>query len=748
VRPVFVGERFELAQDVKQVPLVPAVPVSRGKRIGIVGGVFAAMLGVAGIGSYNIYTSLEDGGSGPRPVSVTTPVSAPVDTVSLTRKEITDTAEAFLLGDSGLRDTAAQFGLTQQWSVGTPAHQPDVPGGGGPDEMTSEMIGHGQLRLSPLIMASVAATASTGHFRQPLIVAKSLIDGPVATADDLPPGISGYLREMMHGAITTGTAHNVMSGFGTDSGAKTGSAEIDGQDTTNGWFTAFGGHVAAAAVVHDAGHGNTSRTPAMGRGHVRLLKLPIDGIYQSSLLPRMTTAWQPCGAVATGVRRIMVRCRSSAGSPMSPAPAVGGRGSRCRATSIGNLMRSFWLLTFATAISMAGNTFLYLAVPWALMESTGSSLLAVLSMAAQTAPYLAAPFFGAFMDRHDNRSLFLAGEVVQCVSVALIPLLLAVHQIVLVFVSLCVMGLAKVVSDVAGDYGLIPALVPKDRIDQASSWYNSVQMAARFAGPALAGLTIAAVGPSWALEIDAATFLVTMVTALFLPKAVERIEQIRTSAGQLFKEGIAYFRSRPDMQRLTAAVALYNLGAGALEPTLLTVGTQQWRWSESAMGVAISFGAVAGAAGAWASPRIPGGDERRSQRVGIWLGVAALGSLGLLIGSPMAVVIGFCVLCFGEGGVNSTTMAYRQHEIPPEFSGRVNTVIRMFITGAVPVSSLLLGLTVGLTGSWRVFFPVTVTALLAVFMWTSVGGRRRRRETENQLVTGVTNTTVTEGATR
>ena len=65
---------------------------------------------------------------------------------------------------------------------------------------------------------------------------------------------------MMRGAITSGTA-GAMSGFGPDSGAKTGSAEIDGQDTTNGWFAAYAGHVAAAAVVHDAGHGNTTAGP-------------------------------------------------------------------------------------------------------------------------------------------------------------------------------------------------------------------------------------------------------------------------------------------------------------------------------------------------------------------------------------------------------------------------------------------------------------------------------------------------------
>jgi hypothetical protein len=162
------------------------------------------------------------------------------------------------LGSTGLRDTAAQFGLTQTWNVGTPCTDPNVPGGTD-DELTSEMIGQGHLQMSPLIMASVAATARDGSFHQPRIVAKSLLDGPVAKADGISSGVSSQLRKMMHGVISYGTGVGVMTG--SDAGAKTGSAEVEGQAATNGWFTAFSGHLAAAAVVQDAGHGNSSAGP-------------------------------------------------------------------------------------------------------------------------------------------------------------------------------------------------------------------------------------------------------------------------------------------------------------------------------------------------------------------------------------------------------------------------------------------------------------------------------------------------------
>ncbi|MEU6849289.1 penicillin-binding transpeptidase domain-containing protein [Actinacidiphila alni] len=168
--------------------------------------------------------------------------------------------KAGTIGTSGLKNAAARFGLTQQWSVGTPAQQPSVPVGTD-DEFTSEMIGQGQIQVSPLIMASVAATARTGDFHQPRIVAKSLIEGPIATAPGISSQTSRYLRQMMRSAITSGTASGVMSGFGPDSGAKTGSAETDTSVEPNGWFTAYDGSVAAAAVVHSGGHGNQSAGP-------------------------------------------------------------------------------------------------------------------------------------------------------------------------------------------------------------------------------------------------------------------------------------------------------------------------------------------------------------------------------------------------------------------------------------------------------------------------------------------------------
>ncbi|MCZ9348133.1 penicillin-binding transpeptidase domain-containing protein, partial [Streptomyces sp. TRM76130] len=58
-----------------------------------------------------------------------------------------------------------------------------------------------------------------------------------------------------------GTAAEAMAGVGGDAGAKTGSAEVDGQEKPDGWFTAYRDDLAAAGVVQAGGHGGDTAGP-------------------------------------------------------------------------------------------------------------------------------------------------------------------------------------------------------------------------------------------------------------------------------------------------------------------------------------------------------------------------------------------------------------------------------------------------------------------------------------------------------
>ncbi|MDJ0341385.1 penicillin-binding transpeptidase domain-containing protein [Streptomyces sp. H10-C2] len=152
------------------------------------------------------------------------------------------------------------FGIGPTWNCGVQCVEGKVPVGSG-DDMTAEMIGQGQLQMNPLIVASIAATASTGSFHQPRMVPLDVIGAPVAKAGGLSSSVTNDLRSMMHTTAVSGTAAEAMSGLnGSGCGAKTGSAEA-GATQPNGWFLGYCDNVAVASVVLNGGHGGDSAGP-------------------------------------------------------------------------------------------------------------------------------------------------------------------------------------------------------------------------------------------------------------------------------------------------------------------------------------------------------------------------------------------------------------------------------------------------------------------------------------------------------
>ncbi|MFE9612020.1 penicillin-binding transpeptidase domain-containing protein [Streptomyces sp. NPDC006012] len=163
--------------------------------------------------------------------------------------------------DSLTREAEDRFGLGRDnWQTGIPSFDGSVPATGGPD-MAASLIGQGQVQMSPLNMASVTATAMTGAFRQPVLVPLSLDGREAARARGLSAGTVQQLRAMMNRTATSGTAAGVMARLGGTIGAKTGSAEVDGQAKSNSWFTGYRNDVAAAAMAQDAGHGIDAAGP-------------------------------------------------------------------------------------------------------------------------------------------------------------------------------------------------------------------------------------------------------------------------------------------------------------------------------------------------------------------------------------------------------------------------------------------------------------------------------------------------------
>ncbi|MCT9079929.1 penicillin-binding transpeptidase domain-containing protein [Streptomyces fulvoviolaceus] len=154
------------------------------------------------------------------------------------------------------------FGLSMDnWAIGVPSFDGSVPVQSAA-QMAASLIGQGAVRMNPLNMASVSATVESGTFKQPYLVSPEVDNRTLATASrTMSSGTLSQLRELMAYTAGYGTAAEAMSGVYGNVGAKTGSAEVDGQKKPNGWFTAYRGDLAAAGVVQAGGHGGDTAGP-------------------------------------------------------------------------------------------------------------------------------------------------------------------------------------------------------------------------------------------------------------------------------------------------------------------------------------------------------------------------------------------------------------------------------------------------------------------------------------------------------
>ncbi len=166
---------------------------------------------------------------------------------------------------TALGETARKyFGIGLDWQTGAVSVDGSVPESTG-SETAASYIGQGKVTMNALNMASITATAKNGGFLQPVIVSRSLDGRELATAQPLPGPIASALRQMMRATAESGTGQAAMAVVGGNKGAKTGSAEVDGQGKSNSWFTAYAGDLAAAAVVQSGGHGGDAAGPVVAQ---------------------------------------------------------------------------------------------------------------------------------------------------------------------------------------------------------------------------------------------------------------------------------------------------------------------------------------------------------------------------------------------------------------------------------------------------------------------------------------------------
>ncbi|WP_285736914.1 MFS transporter [Kitasatospora phosalacinea] len=173
--------------------------------------------------------------------------------------------------------------------------------------------------------------------------------------------------------------------------------------------------------------------------------------------------------------------------------------------------RQFARLFVGQALSVLGDRVSFVALPFAVLSIGGSAADVGLVTAAGLVPLLVFTLAGGvWADRLPRQRIMLASDLVRCAVQAAVAVLLftGTARVGVLALLMALFGVADAFF-LPASTGLLPLLVPADRLREANALRGFVQSSSLVVGPALAGLLIAAAGPGGALATDAASFAVS-----------------------------------------------------------------------------------------------------------------------------------------------------------------------------------------------------------------------------------------------
>jgi predicted MFS family arabinose efflux permease len=262
--------------------------------------------------------------------------------------------------------------------------------------------------------------------------------------------------------------------------------------------------------------------------------------------------------------------------------------------------RNFRSLFGAQAVSVLGDRMVAVALAFAVLGLGGSASAVGLVLAARTFALVAALLAGGVVaDRTSRRAVMVTADLSRLASQGVLAALVigGAPPLWLVAVLSALTGAATGFFNPAST-GLLPAIVAPRLVQQANGLRVTAMSAGEIVGPAVAGVLVAAVGPGWAIGVDAATFAVSAVllSGLHLPQRAERPAAASFLAD--LREGWDAFRSRTWLWTVVVSAGLGNLVWGAwssLGPVVAKAhlgGAGPWGGVLAAMGVGALLGGL------------------------------------------------------------------------------------------------------------------------------------------------------------
>ncbi|MBI2209505.1 MAG: MFS transporter [Deltaproteobacteria bacterium] len=341
--------------------------------------------------------------------------------------------------------------------------------------------------------------------------------------------------------------------------------------------------------------------------------------------------------------------------------------------------RDFRLFWTGLLLSGIGSQFTTVAMAWQIYELTDSPLQIGLLGLARALPQVVLLLLGGLLADAVNRrklmmctqtSLFLVSATLAFLTLAgrTTPLMLYITTVLLALFS-SLEGPAR--------NSLVPSLVPREQLAQALALNSSQRHIAVIAGPSLAGLVLALLGPAACYAVDAFSWLVMLLSLSLLQTELQEGKGWGAISINSLREGLAFVWGHAVIFPLMVMDFAANFfgSSKALLPIyardILSVGPE-------GLGVLYSASAV-GSLLAAAGMSLSG----RARHAGLWIlvGVGIYGtSTALFAGSR---TFWLSVLLLASAGAGDTISAVlrgtiNQLSAPDELRGRMVSINSIF----------------------------------------------------------------------
>ena len=380
---------------------------------------------------------------------------------------------------------------------------------------------------------------------------------------------------------------------------------------------------------------------------------------------------------------------------------------------------AFRRLLGSAAVSWFGDRMVNIALAFAVLELDGSASAIGLVLASRNLPLVACLLLGGVVaDRVSRRGVMISADVARLATQGLLAGLLIMGEAEIWTLAL-LSGLTGAATGFfnPASTGLLPAIVPPERLQQANGVRATAMSVGEIGGPVLAGVLVAAVGAGWALAVDAATFAVSglLLAGVRVPA---RTARAATRFLADLRDGWDTFRSMTWVWTfvLWAAVANVTWGAwGVLGPVVAEEdlgGAAAWGAIQGALGVGAMLGAVAAIRQMPRRPILAAALTAFVQVPALWL---------LALGAP-ALSIAVGALVFGVGMMFGNTVweAAVQRHVPAESLSRVSAYDWFGSLAFAPLGLVIWGPVAELVGTTGALWLSGGISLVAAVLLVSV----------------------------